>query len=122
MISLYSLGVLLYIAAYKEEDPSKKKRLQTLAMILPRASDPSLYVVEALLGCVDFVLKDDWKKLLRLTKGGYFRNIDTQEVECMYDNTVELGNWLRYSWKRTLKGTLRDECLDVKGFELQLSY
>ena len=122
MVSFYSLGVLLYIAAYKEENPSKKKRLQTLAMILPQASDPSLYIVEALLGCLDFVLQDDWKKLLRLTKGGYFRNIETQEVECMYDNTVELCHWLRYSWKRTLKGSLKEDCLNVKGFELQLSY
>jgi len=120
MVSLYSLGVLLYIAAYKEEDPSKKKRLQTLAMILPRASDPSLYIVEALLGCLDFVLKDDWKQLLKLSKGGYFKDNETGEVESMYDNTVELAHWLRYSWTITLKGSLKEYCLTIKNKRLDL--
>ena len=122
MVSLYSLGVLLYVSAYKEPSVEKKKRLQTLAMVIPRVSDPSIYIVEALLGCLDFIQRDDWKQLLKLTKGGYFENKDTNTIENMYESTMELCYWLRWCWKKSLNDTLKDVCLEVQESKLVLGY
>ena len=122
MVSLYSLGVLLYITAYDEPNLEKKKRLQTLAKVIPRLPDPTLYIPEALVACSDFAQKENWKQLLKLTKGGHFHNSETNTLENIYETTMELCHWLRYCWKKTLAGTLTEDCLDVQDTKLVLSY
>ena len=118
MITIYTVGVALYITAYYEADPRKKKRLQLLAKLYPEVAPTNdKYIVEALMECLELALRDDWQPLLKQMKGVFH-----YKGEDLYVGVKQLFQWLRQCWKKTVKGTLKDDCLEVKGTDLHLSF